>query len=458
MKNKVELLAERDHLVLSMDDLVNKAKRDVRPLTIEERASIDEFEKTIDGIDARVAEIAASDLAVERVNALMKGRKTPEKRLTDPIEPSGGLAVPSDVRIRVRPPIHGKLQSFTGPNAEEDAYESGQWCRAALFNDEVARRWCNNHGVETRSAIESNNLYGGALVPDAFSQTIINLQEQYGVIRQEAQVFPMSSDHIDVPIHKTGISATWSTEGVAPTDTQSEWETLGLTAKKLSCLVKISTELAEDSVIDLADFMAGQMARAFAKAEDDAAFKGDGSNTYGGIYGWTSIERLNVTALAGAIDTPSAADVFTAITVADLDALMGLLPQYADPNAKFYCSKYAYVASFQALAAAAGGNTVQTLQGKFGKNWMGYPIVETPSMPNASSPAADLTDYIMMIYGDMRQACAFGDRRMFTLKILDQLYAAEDMIGVKATERVDIVNHGYGDNTTASAMVGLIGT
>jgi hypothetical protein len=47
----------------------------------------------------------------------------------------------------------------------------------------------------------------------------------------------------------------------------------------------MSTELAEDAVISIADDLAQEMGYAFAVAEDAAGWTGDGTSTYGGISG-----------------------------------------------------------------------------------------------------------------------------------------------------------------------------
>jgi HK97 family phage major capsid protein len=47
----------------------------------------------------------------------------------------------------------------------------------------------------------------------------------------------------------------------------------------------MSTEIAEDAVIAIADWLVGEIAYAFASKEDDCGFNGDGTSTYGGMRG-----------------------------------------------------------------------------------------------------------------------------------------------------------------------------
>lgn len=454
MKSRTELKAERDHKLLSCDDIVQKARVGVRPITAEERAEIEAYTKEIDAIDVRIVEIEASEQSAEVVKTLMAGRREPGVRKAAPILTGNAATLEHNNGVMSVRPRYSTLRNFKGEGAEERAYASGQWCLGVLFGSEKAKRWCANKGMETRAQSEGNNLYGGALVPDQFGDAIIDQRDSYGTVRQEARIVPMATDHMDIPTVKTGVTASFYGEAEAFSESTTEWETTSLTAKKMGALVKVSSELAEDSAINIADWLAGEFGRAFAQKEDDCCFKGTGTAAFGGIFGWTSASRLNNNALAGSADNPSTAVLYTTMTTADVDNLLGMLPQFADGNSKFYCSKYAYAAVFQALAAAGGGNTVQSLQGKFGFNWMGYPIVMTPSMPTTTGT---LTGEVMMIYGDMRMATILGDRRQFGMRVLSELYAANDQIGLIATERIDIVNHGYGDASLAGSMVAATG-
>jgi HK97 family phage major capsid protein len=53
-------------------------------------------------------------------------------------------------------------------------------------------------------------------------------------------------------------------------------------------LTTVSNELNEDAFVNLADDVAGEIAYAFAKKEDECGFVGDGTSTYGGIEGVAS--------------------------------------------------------------------------------------------------------------------------------------------------------------------------
>jgi HK97 family phage major capsid protein len=212
--------------------------------------------------------------------------------------------------------------------------------------------------------------------------------------------------------------------------------------------------LDEDAVISIADDLAGEMAYAFAIKEDQCGFIGDGTSTYGGIIG-VAVKILNAANTAGAVDCATAGhDTFAEVDNGDLAALMGKLPIYARANAKFYCSGVASSLVFGRLKATAGGNTVQNLEGAPGMTYLGRPIVETQVLATSTG---DLNNAVMLLYGDLSKAATMGERRGISIARSDQRYFENDLIGLRATQRVDIVVHDLGDTSTAGPVVALIG-
>jgi HK97 family phage major capsid protein len=86
--------------------------------------------------------------------------------------------------------------------------------------------------------------------------------------------------------------------------------------------------------------------------------------------------------------------------------------------------------------------------------FMGFEVVLTQVMPQTSATQAGK---VMILFGDMTLAAMIGDRRTINLRRSNQRYFDSDQIGWLGTERVDIVVHDVGDNTTAGPLVGLVG-
>ncbi len=136
---------------------------------------------------------------------------------------------------------------------------------------------------------------------------------------------------------------------------------------------------------------------------------------------------------------------------------MAALPEYASANAKFYCSKVPAELVFGRLKAAAGGNDILSLEGKMQRAYLGYPIEVTQVMTKVQTA---LNATAMILFGDLSMAATMGNRRDITIGLTDQRYWEEDQIGIKVSERMDIVVHDVGSTTAGDTgpIVALMGT
>ena len=350
---------------------------------------------------------------------------------------------------------HVPLRVFRGPDAHARAHAVGQWCKWRLLRDEGARAWCEAHPELLGAASESINTAGGFLVPDPLSRAIIDVRQQHGVARRECDIWPMDSEAMDIPKKIGGVTAYYVGESVEIKDSAMSWGLVSLGAKKLGALSRLSSEVSDDAIINLAERVGEAIGEAFAEAEDDALFNGNGTSTYGGIYGILP-KIIDGTHNAGMIAAPTAAhDTFAELDSADLLAAMLSLPEEFEKGAKWYTSGYAWGAVFCRLLMAASGNSMINLSEGIKRAFMGYEVVSSPKMPHGA--ATDYTGLPMILFGNMRKAAIFGSRRETRLKVDGSRYLEFDQVAVLGTERYDINCHELGDNATAGALVALVG-
>lgn len=356
--------------------------------------------------------------------------------------------------------VNARLIRAFGENrqrAEQTAYKVGQWVAGQVFGYEPAIAWCNSNYVPVTpqaAASTSVNTQGGSLVPEELEAAIISLREEYGVARQVVRIRPMGSDHRKVPRRTGGLTAYFVGEGVEGTESDMGWDNVGLTAKKLMALTRMSSEIDEDSIIDLAQTFTDEVALAFAEKEDDCLFNGDGTSTYGGMVGLRTL-IIDGDHDAGKVTAAANVDTFGEVTTTELDSMVAALPNYAHRNAAWYCSRVGFAKMFQRLLEAAGGLTMEALvEGPTKLGWLGYPIIISEKMPTSTG---DLSDVVMFLFGDLSKSSSLGDRRGIRVMLSEHRYFELDQVGVKGTERFDLVNHDVGDNTTAGPVVGLVG-
>lgn len=372
------------------------------------------------------------------------------------------IVIPAQAKHR-----YAKLKAFKGATAEEDAYISGMFLLATLGRGlagtrphlhsmgEKAAKWLLENGMDVyaKAQNEGSNTAGGYLVPTQMETAIIDLREQFGTFRRFAGVSPMASDKQTQPMRTGGLTAYWVDEAAQITESEKTWGQVTLSAKKLAALSRMSSELNEDAIISIADDLAREMAYAFAVSEDDAGWNGTGSSAYGGIVGVRT--KIITAPYTASVHTPaSGLDTFEEITKGDLEKVMGMLPNYVT-NPRWYISKVGYFNMLLRLATAAGGVTAtEMVNGVVNYNYMGIPVAIDQTLPKVLT---DLSDVAMAFYGDLSLAVKMGERRGITIALSDQRYWEYDQIGIRATERIDIVAHSLGSTTEAGPLIALVG-
>lgn len=352
-------------------------------------------------------------------------------------------------------PRYGTLRNFTGQRADEKAYRFGKWFLAAR-GVESAVQYCRDNGIVlTRVHTEGVNESGGYTVPEEFGNDLIDLREVYGVLRRNAKIIPMASDTRSDPRRTGGLTAYFLNESDSITQSTKGWDRVSLTAKKLGVLARYTSELNEDSVINMADDLAGEISYAFAVKEDDCGFNGDGTSTYGGITGI----REKIKGLSGTIANIAGLVVATgtgygtnynSVVLTDFEAVVGKLPVFADgPRAKWYCHKAFFWNVMNKLSLAAGGNTEKNISDGSAPRFLGYDVEFVQIMPKSSA-----VSQVCALLGDLSLGVRLGTRRDTTIAISEHSRFANDEIEIRGTERFDINVHDVGNaSATASARV-----
>ncbi len=347
-------------------------------------------------------------------------------------------------------PFSGRLRAFE--NAK-DAYSVGMWFRAKS-GDADARRWCQDHGVESRAQGSTGASTGASFVPDILSNTVIRLVDQYSAFAQNATNVVMPSDVLLFPRRTAGATAYWIAENVAITASDPTSNQVTLTAKKVSGAVTIASELLQDSIVSIADWIAAELALTLSNAVEEAAFSGNPSNapavaglvtTYTGGLLAASAATYAASLVTAAGDTPDE------VTKANLLAMMAKLPQHSRAGSKWFCSPFFFATCMQNLDLAQGGSVGMTAG--LGPTFLGYPVVLTDRLPSG----ADSTDAIMALYGNMANSSYYGIRQSIEIASSDQVNFLSDQTVIRAVARVAINHANLGSDTVAGSIIALKG-
>lgn len=258
---------------------------------------------------------------------------------------------------------------------------------------------------------------GGFLVPEEFEHQIVTALDEENVIRKLAKVITTHNDR-KIPIATGHSVAQWTAENAAYTESNPTFGQKQIDAFKLTDLVRVSTELLQDSAFELEDYIAKEFARAFGIAEEQAFCVGTGTNQPTGIF----------TANGGTVGVTAASA--TAITVDEIIALVYALKSPYRRNAKFLMND-ATVSILRKLKDSNGAYLWQpSVQAGQPDRLLGYEIYTSPYAPTVAAGA------LAIAFGDFDNYW-IGDRAGKTVQRLNELYATNGQIGYVATERVD---------------------
>ncbi len=426
------------------------------PLGTEDREKLDtleteatELSTSIEEYKTAAADKARADRQIARRASLENMATTPPPVTLSPREP-----LTPDGPLKLTFPRHsGSLLAFRGADAQENAYKSGMWILAQLPERTQAQQFCRDHGLSHRPVeqlgninIEARDREGGYLVPEEFSNALIDLQETYGVFRREARVEMMSSDTKTIPRSVGGLTVYSPDELTATTTSNPTFDNVRLTSRTLSTLSRFSRDLSEDAVISIADIIAREAAQALSLAEDNMGFIGDGTSTYFGAEGLTTVMA------AGSVYTALTANTaFSTLDLADFEAMLGQLPDYARLGAKWFISRAGFSASMLRLVDAAGGNTAAMLADGATLAFLGHPVVIVQVMNSTLTEQTSATG--ILAFGNLPMSAMFGDRRSITLELSTERYFELRQVAALVSERIDVNTHERGTASVAGAML-----
>jgi HK97 family phage major capsid protein len=384
---------------------------ELEALAISEEASLEELNEIKAKVEGLEAELDSA-VKLEEVKAEILARRQEQVAVQPPVEEIVNeveeVKPMADVRV-----IAAKTKHFDNG---KDAYEAGMFL-AAMGGSRKAQNIVNDLNIGTDAD-------GGHLVPTPLQSSLINLLEEYGVARRHCRRIVMSADTWTVPKLSSHASISYPSEAGLISGGDPQFSQIQLVAKKIASLVKMSTEVTEDSVISIMDTVVQSIAYSIAVAEDTNLFKG----VSGGILAAAdSLEKdTNIVDVAVANVGALALTDLTAATVATGNPIIGARNEW-------FMNATLFHGVVRDLLNAAGGNSLSDLQGGVRPSLLGYPVNFVNVMDGASASGAGKA---IAYFGDLNAAVYMGERRGLNFKVLSELYAENDQLGVQCTERV----------------------
>lgn len=435
MKNAKQLREEVGEILAKCEALNEICASEEREMSPEEQSQFDGWLNQVgnDGSDGKAKSgiHAQIDRAEKFENLVAKKAVSQEE------------APKSKVEIRF-PKAFGGLKAF---KSEKDAYECGLWFQANMLGSVQAKQKLSDMGSIYAAQTEGTNSAGGYTVPDIWSASIINVMESAGVAPRLVRRIPMTSDVLNIPKRTSGQTVYYPGEASAITASDKVYGTVALAAVKRAVLTQVSNELIADSLINIVDDVAMEAGHQLALNLDDEFINGDGSGSYGSVTGLVDSCGAAGTNTMGSGDT-----AFTNITLADIHATMALVAEkfWDDSRMAFIMRRSTWAGAIQPLVYAAGGNTVQTLEGGDRLSLFGYPVYLTDKMP------AEAVSKFGLFFGNFYEAALMGQRKEVEFASSQDYGFNLDVLTIRALNRYDLsVHESPGSGTNYGAYAGL---
>jgi HK97 family phage major capsid protein len=256
----------------------------------------------------------------------------------------------------------------------------------------------------------------GYAVGTEYETNIVKSITQYNVMRDICTVISTASDR-KIPIEDSITTAALvAEEGAIGATSQPVLSQVTLGSYKLGNIVKVSSELLNDSFFDVAGYVAEQLGRSFGIAEEDYCVTGTGSSQPQGI-------------LVGAAAGVTAASP-TAVTMNEMMELMYSVARAERANGSFLMGDD--LALILRKLVDGESRYLWEVSTKAGEpdTLLGKPVYVSESC-NAVEASA-----VVAAFGNMKKYY-IADRVGRTLQRLNELYAGNGQVGFLLTERFD---------------------
>lgn len=369
------------------------------------------------------------DPVVEDIKATVK--QSVEEQMTASTE-----AITKEVFERLKEELPKRKGIFGGDDhpADEKQAVKEQKERTADF----IKAWHAQDMSQVKALSEGTASDGGYLVPEIFSNEIIRIAPNYGVVRNQARRYAVSGEGYKTKLPTVGnVSVSRVGEKAKIPSSQPTTGQTGIQIKKVAGLVPMSNELLKDANVDTVNILSMLFGEAFAKYEDEWGFKGFGAGE--GIFQNSNVPVVTL----GSGDT-----TYGTTNEDDLLDMLDQIDEGALPGAKWYMS-FSVFNGFRRLEDSTGRKIIQEAVGDRPTSIWDVPVQFVRVLPRRTDAANTQDDNKFMALANL-DYMLFADKNEYELKISQEATITDvdgstpinlfeqDMSAVRVIERVDI--------------------
>jgi HK97 family phage major capsid protein len=285
-------------------------------------------------------------------------------------------------------------------------------------------------GLELKAGLSAAPTSGGYVVPPETERAIERRLMATSPMREIATVRTVASGVFRKPVSTAGIASGWVAETAARPETDpATLALLEFPAADLYANPAATQTLLDDALVDLDEWLAGEVEDAFAAQETTAFVTGDGVNKPKGFlaysivadagHGWGDIGYV-ASGAAGAFAGSNPADRL-------IDLIYAPKAQFR-PNGRFVMNRrtVSAVRKFK----DADGNYIWSPATRPGEtaSLLGYPVTEIETMPDIAANSHAIA------FGDFQRGYLIVDRA--GVRVLRDPYSAKPYVLFYTTKRV----------------------
>ena len=366
--------------------------------------------------DARLDEIekkAAADVLLEekvaRIDQAVAGAQARlDRALSEGRRPMVEGGVAPSTASRSPSPFHGEEKS-----AWDGYMKSGQ-----------------SYGLELKAGLSSASNSAGYVVPAETERAIERRLMAGSPMREICTVRTVNSGVFKKPVSTAGIASGWVAETAARPETDpATLALLEFPSADLYASPAATQSLLDDALINLDEWLAGEVEDAFAAQETTAFVTGNGTNKPKGFLAYDAVADASHAWGSIGYVASGASGTFASSNPADklIDLIYSPKAQYR-PNGRFVMNRKTVgaVRKFK----DADGNYIWAPATRPGEtaSLLGYPVTEIETMPDIAANSLSIA------FGDFQRGYLIVDRA--GVRVLRDPYSAKPYVLFYTTKRV----------------------
>lgn len=285
---------------------------------------------------------------------------------------------------------------------------------------------------------ETTGSEGAHLVPLEYYRELFEIKTTYGVAREQCLTIPLTTKEMKINKYITEPVTWWIGEKVEKSVTTPAFDQITLKPEKQACMIPFSEEILADATPPLIAFLIRVTSKAFKKGEDNALWSGAGTGVVSvcGGAGVGILKDPNVIKVQMAATKTS----FNDITFDDILDLVDAVAGDMDEGALFFMNRNV-LNKLRKVKDLQDRYILQpAIAGEPPSLW-DYPYRKSSCLPGN---AQDAPNTPFMVFGNLKDTVALGDRQGLNIKLLTEATIEEvnlatfDLQALRFVERIDI--------------------